>query len=120
MEKYLYIGGTLALSVYAQLILKQRALTFASAESGQKFNYLVSMYTDVGVLSGLLAVGLAGILWTLALEKTSLSFAYPFMALSFVVVPAAAALLFHEALTALQLFGLGLIVAGVTINAFAQ
>lgn len=120
MEKYTYIGGALVFNVYAQLILKQRALAHSSTESGQKISYLLSMYTDIGVLSGLAAVLLGGILWTLALEKTGLGFAYPFMALSFVLIPAAAAFLFNEPLSVVKLFGLGLIVAGITVSAITQ
>lgn len=120
MEKFAYIGGALAFNIYAQLILKQRALTYSSPEGGQQINYLLSMFTDLGVFSGFGAVLLGGVLWTLALEKTGLGFAYPFMALSFVLIPAAAAVLFDEPLSATKLFGLGLIVAGITVSAIAQ
>jgi drug/metabolite transporter (DMT)-like permease len=120
MEKYLYIGSTLALTVYAQLVLKERALAHASKEAGRKIEYLLSMYSDVGVLSGLGAGVVAAVCWTLALEKTSLSLAYPFMALSFVVVPVGAALLFDERLTLTQLLGLILIVVGIVTHAVAS
>lgn len=117
MEKYVYIGGSVALNVYAQLILKQRALAHGSTEGGQKVSYLLSMYTDIGVWSGLVAVLVAGVLWTLALEKTGLGLAYPFMALSFVFIPVAASFMFNEPLSVAKLFGLALIVAGITVSA---
>jgi drug/metabolite transporter (DMT)-like permease len=121
MDKFVYISCTLILMVYGQLIIKARSLVYAETFTADgKLGYLTAMFTDVGVLSGLAAAAVAGALWVLAIEKTDLTFAYPFMALSFVLVPAIASLLFHEPLTAAQLFGLGLIVAGVTINAFAQ
>lgn len=118
MDKLFYIGCTLALTVYGQLILKARALTYASnGNGGSKLDYLFAMYTDIGVLSALGAAVLASICWALALQKAGLGFAYPFMALSFVIVPLATRALFNETITYTQLFGLLLIVLGVAINA---
>src|SRR5438105_4207964 len=121
MEKFVYIGCTLGLTIYGQLIVKTRALVHAGSSSGGgKLAYLAAMFTDIAVLSGFVAAGVAGVFWALTVENTGLGFAYPFMALSFVLVPVAAALLFHETVTPIQLFGLSLIVIGVTINALAQ
>ena len=78
------------------------------------------MFTDVWVLSGLAAAVLAGACWMLAIERLEVGYAYPFMALSFVFVPIGAASLFGEPLPALQLLGIALIVAGVTISALAR
>jgi len=120
MDKLFYIGCTLALTVFGQLIMKARALVHTSDKAGgNKFDYLLAMYTDVGVLSGLGAAVLASIFWAMALERAGLGFAYPFMALSFVVVPLAASLLFDEAVSPMQFLGLIIIVVGVAINALA-
>jgi drug/metabolite transporter (DMT)-like permease len=120
MEKLFYIACTLALTVYGQLIMKSRAIAHASDNtSGSKLNYLLSMYTDIGVLSGLGAAVLASICWALALEKAGLGFAYPFMALSFVIVPLLARTLFGEPMSPMQIAGIVTIVAGVAINALA-
>lgn len=121
MERYVYIGLTLALTVYGQLIIKSRSLGFAPlAAGGDKVRYLVAMYTDLLVLSGLAAVLVAGLFWLLAIEKTDIGFAYPFMAFSFVLVPTAAAFLFKEPISILQTVGLAMIVIGVAINALAR
>lgn len=120
MDKYIYIGLTLGLTLYTQLIVKSRALVYASAATGgRKLEYLSAMFTDVGVLSGLFAGVLASVCWALALEKTPLTVAYPFVALNFVLTPAAAYVLLGDPINLLQLLGLALIVAGVTLTAFA-
>jgi drug/metabolite transporter (DMT)-like permease len=117
MEKYLYIACTLALTLYAQLIMKARALVHApGAASLPKFDYLWAMYTDVGVLSGLFAGVLASVCWALAVEKVDLSIAYPFMALSFVAVPLSASILFSEPVSLRQIVGLCVIVVGVALS----
>ena len=121
MEKYGYIGLTLVLTVYAQLIVKARALVHAPGAIGvRKLNYLWAMYTDIGVLSGFLAGVLASICWTLALEKASLGLAYPLMALSFLIVPLSASFLFSEPISGRQIAGLCMIVAGVALSTIGR
>lgn len=78
------------------------------------------MFTDLLVLSGLGAAVVAGAFWMLAIERTDLGYAYPFMALSFVLVPVASVVLFGERLPPLQLIGLLLIVIGVGTSALAR
>jgi len=120
MDKLFYIACTLGLTVYGQLIMKARALAHASDKGGgSKFDYLLAMYTDIGVLSGLGAAVLASVCWALALEKAGLGFAYPFMALSFIIVPLATRVLFQEVLSPVQFVGLLLIAIGVAMNALA-
>jgi drug/metabolite transporter (DMT)-like permease len=120
MDRFVFIGLTLALTVYGQLIIKSRALQAYSSSNGSKLQYLATMFTDVLVLSGFASAVLAAICWILALERTEIGFAYPFMALSFVFVPLAAAFFFKEPISLGQTVGLFMIVAGVTISATAR
>jgi multidrug transporter EmrE-like cation transporter len=78
------------------------------------------MCTDPWVLSGLAAAVAAGCFWMLAVQESDLGYAYPFMALSFVLVPLGASVLFGEPLPLLQLSGLALIVTGVALSALAR
>ncbi|MDB5416120.1 MAG: hypothetical protein JWR10_4455 [Rubritepida sp.] len=120
MAKYFYIAATLALTVFGQLMLKWRALAHAAPASGRKLDYLVAMYTDIGVLSGLACALLASVVWALAIEKAPISVAYPFMALSFVLTPLGAALFFDDLLSPVQIVGMGLIVLGISLTAFGN
>jgi drug/metabolite transporter (DMT)-like permease len=101
-------------------MMKARALAHATPVGVGKLQYLVSMFGDVAVLSCLGAGALAATLWMLALERLEVNYAYPFMALSFVVVPIGSMVLLGERLPLLQVVGLGLIVVGVTISALAR
>ena len=105
----------LALTVYGQLMIKARAIAHAGdiASVQAKLHYLGLMFTDIGVLSALGAAVLAGVCWMLAIARLDVGFAYPFMALSFVLVPVGSRLLFGEALPAVQLLALALIIVGV-------
>lgn len=121
MQKYAYIAGTLGFTAFGQLMIKARALTYAGAQGPRgQTAYLTAMFTDVGVWSGLAAAVVASVCWTLAMQRTPLSLAYPFMALSFLLVPALSVVLLGETVTLWQVIGLMLIVAGVVLNGAAQ
>jgi len=120
MFPYLLLAAVLALSVFGQLIIKARALVHGTALAGGYLHYLVAMFTDIGVLSGLAAAVVAGMFWMLAIQRLDLGYAYVFMALSFVFVPLGSALFFHESVSFQQIAGIGLIVAGVSLSALAR
>lgn len=63
--------------------------------------------TALGIYAG------ATVLWVLALRDLSLAYAYMFMALSFVIVPVAAVILFGEKITPSYLLGSALIIGGL-------
>ncbi len=110
----------LALTVYGQLIIKARALAHGAGVASDRFSYLKAMLFDPGVLSGLAAAGLAAVAWMLVIERLDVGFAYPFMALSFVLVPVGARFMFHEPLPPLQILGMALIVIGVTMSTLTR
>jgi multidrug transporter EmrE-like cation transporter len=55
--------------------------------------------------------------WILILNKYELSWAYPFMSLTFPLVVFASAVLFQEQLSWLKVIGVSLIVVGVALQA---
>jgi drug/metabolite transporter (DMT)-like permease len=59
---------------------------------------------------------LAFLCWMAAITKFELSYAYPFMSLSFLLVLILSAILFHEPLTVSKVVGVGLVVAGIIIG----
>ena len=122
MHPFMLLFAVLALTVYGQLMIKSRALahSMAAVDAPGKLHYLYLMFTDIGVLSSLGAAVLAGVCWMLAIERLEVGYAYPFMALSFVLVPMGSMVLFGEPLPAIQLLGLGLIIAGVSVSALAR
>jgi multidrug transporter EmrE-like cation transporter len=116
MEKYLYIGASLALTVYAQVMMKWRAISHTGQGPGRRIDYLIAMYSDARVLSVFVCAALTSVLWSLAIQRIPLTVAYPFMALSFVLVPLASVMLFRESLSMPQIVGIVLIVLGVALS----
>jgi drug/metabolite transporter (DMT)-like permease len=117
VSKYFFIAGALFLTAFGQLIIRARALAVAHAASGRA-GYLIAMLLDPWVWVGLCGAVLAAVCWILTLRQLSVSTAYPFMALSFVIVPTGALVFLGEHVTALQWLGCCVIVAGVAVTAF--
>ena len=119
---HLLLVAVLVLSVYSQLIMKSRALVHASGanSSVDYLQYLIGMATDWRVLSAAGATFLAGVCWLLALQRLELAYAFPFIALSFVLIPVSANLFLGEPLPMAQLLGLVLVFAGISISALAR
>jgi len=115
---YFYIIGTIGFTVYGQLILKWRIarLTNWPENTTAKLFYLLKALPDPFILSGLLAAFVASLFWMLAMAKFPLSYAYPFMSLSFVLVFLLSAVFFHETITWTKVAGLMLVILGLIVS----
>jgi multidrug transporter EmrE-like cation transporter len=122
MLPHLLLAAAIVLSIYSQLTMKSRALVHSSASnsSAEYLHYLFLMATDWKVVSAAGATFLAGVCWLLAIQRLDLGYAFPFMALSFVLMPVAANLFLGEPLPMAQFVGLGLVLVGVTLSALAR
>jgi multidrug transporter EmrE-like cation transporter len=69
------------------------------------------------VWAGLVLFGLSAVVWLFALSRASLSFAYPFAALGYVVIVLFSLLVLHEHVPPLRWAGVALIVAGIVLVA---
>lgn len=115
---HLYIFGTILFTVYGQLVIKWRIpfhghLPDASSE---KLVFLLKLFLDPFILSGFISAFVASLCWMAAMTKFELSYAYPFMGLTFVVVFISSVFLFSESVTLYKILGLALIVLGIFIS----
>lgn len=81
---------------------------------------LLRMATSPLLLIGIAIFGISTLLWLLALTKADLSFAYPFLSLTYIAVLIGGALLFHERVTLMRVLGFAVIVTGVWIVARSE
>ena len=104
--------ASVVLTSCSQLIVKWRVLRAGQLpiDLTQKF-----LFFDPWIITGILAAFFAGLSWMAAMTKLQLSFAYPFMSLSFVLVFVFSALLFHETISAPKVVGMLLIIAGIFV-----
>ncbi len=121
MEKAFY--GVIVLSVTitaaAQLVLKTgMASPPVQRLIGDGVSLrLVGVFLNPFVFGGLLLYFAAAMLWLLVLAKFEVSFAYPFVALGFVITAVAGWLLFDEPMSLSRAAGTLLICAGVVLVA---
>ncbi|SEI02435.1 EamA-like transporter family protein [Halobacillus karajensis] len=115
---YLYIIGTILFTVYGQLMLKWRIEKFGSLPPGaiDKVFFLLQLLLDPFILSGFFSAFIASIFWMGAMTKFDISYAYPFMSLSFVLVFLLSVFLFQEPVTVQKVVGLSFIVIGIIIT----
>lgn len=118
---YANIVATVALTVYGQLVFKWRVDDAGELPGGggERVAYLVRLMIDPWVISVFAAALLASVTWALALTRFELSFAYPFMALSFVLVLGFGAAFLSESVTPAKVIGVALIVLGLIVGSRA-
>lgn len=112
---HVYLALTILLTAYGQVIIKQQVSAVETMPSGIDLIPFLTRFILLRplVLSGFIAAVGAAASWILALSRFELSYAYPFMSLSFVLVTLTSFIMFREEVTAVKIFGLILIVAGV-------
>jgi drug/metabolite transporter (DMT)-like permease len=113
----MYIFITLILTVYGQLILKWRLnhLGHLPEKFSEQARYMLHALMDPFVISSFAAAFLASFTWIAALTKFQLSYAYPFMSISFIMVLILSFYIFNEPLTAGKIIGSLMIVGGLII-----
>lgn len=119
MRAYLYVLATVFLTVYGQLVFKWRVDVAGEFPdyTGGRLRYFWDLTVDFWVITVIASVVLAAAAWTLAIDELDLSHAYPFMALTFVLVLFGSAAFFSEPITTWKLIGVALIAAGVMLSA---
>lgn len=115
---YVYIFGTILFTVYGQIMLKWRIDKYGSLPTDlfDKILFVFRLLLDPLILSGFLSAFVASLFWMAAMTKFDISFAYPFMSLSFVLVFGLSIFLFGEPVTSQKIIGLGLIVLGIIVT----
>jgi multidrug transporter EmrE-like cation transporter len=116
---YFYIAATVILTVYGNLVFKWRVSNAGEFPVGgvlDRAKFLAGILLDGWIITAYAAAFLASVTWIGALRHFELSFAYPFMSLSFALVLFFSVIVFQEALTIAKVVGIGLIVLGIIIG----
>ncbi|MNW44169.1 putative 4-amino-4-deoxy-L-arabinose-phosphoundecaprenol flippase subunit ArnF [compost metagenome] len=115
---YVYILGTILFTVYGQLAMKWRVSKYGSLPEpmDEKMFFLFRLVFDPVIFSSLLSAFIASLFWMAAMTKFNISYAYPFMTLSYVLVFIFSVLLFKEPVTANKVVGLAIVVLGIIIS----
>ena len=79
------------------------------------FSDIVSIFSNLYIIFGLIMYGLGTIFWLIALSQKDLSYVYPFIALTFIIVLLLSKFLLHENVGIYRIAGTLIIVAGLII-----
>lgn len=115
---YIYILLTILFTVYGQLILKWRIAKYGALPEQlvAKFWFIIKLFIDPFILSGFISAFAASICWMAAMTKFEISYAYPFMSFSFLLVVLLSVFLFGETLTLNKVIGLLFIITGIVVT----
>jgi drug/metabolite transporter (DMT)-like permease len=110
---------SVAIAAVAQLTLKH-GMNQVVAVNGQVSFDVASLRTVATTLSvwlGLLLFGMSAVIWLAVLSRTTLSFAYPFASLTYVLILLADRFLLHQPVPPLRYAGVALIIVGIVLVA---
>lgn len=116
----LLIVASVMLAGVAQITLKAGVNRVTEAQGGElrvDVASLGALATSWIVLAGLALFGVSAVLWIFALSKASLSFAYPFAALGYVLIVLFSVFVLHETVPPLRWLGVACISVGIVLVA---
>jgi drug/metabolite transporter (DMT)-like permease len=110
---------SVGLAALAQLTLKYGMNEVTEANGTAQLNAasLKAIATTPAVIGGLAIFGVSAVVWLLVLSRASLSFAYPFASLTYLLIVLADRFLLHEQIPPLRWAGVFCIMAGIVLVA---
>jgi len=114
---FVLVFASVSLSAIAQTAFKMGVARAQTAADAAIWIKALTMVFSPLVLLGLALYGVGTLLWLFALRQLDLSLAYPFVAMSFVMVAGSGMLFLGEPVQPTRLIGLGLIVLGLLVMA---
>ena len=120
MDTFLMIVIAILVSSAGQLFLKQGMARVGPLEAQSLLGVATlawRVFSTPLVILGLVCYGVGTLVWLVVLSRLDLSFAYPMLALSYVLVPLMAQVCLGEKIPIARWAGIGIIVIGVGIVA---
>lgn len=115
---FLYIFGTVAFTVYGQLILKWRIVKYGQLpdQVSDKILFLLKAVFDPFIFSGLFSAFVASLFWMAAMTKFDVSFAYPLITAGLTLITVFFAIvILNEPVSLNKVLGVLLIMSGVLV-----
>lgn len=116
---HIYIFLMLSLTAYSQLIMRWQVGQAGPLPAPliEKASYIGQLLLTPWVISSILATFLAGVSWMLTLTQFQISYAYPFVSLTYIIVLLGGVFIFGDTLNSYRLLGTGIILVGVFVVA---
>ena len=116
---YLLIAATISFTVAGNLLIKAGMLDVGilPSQAGAVPGFFFQSFTNPKVIAGLAMAFLAAMAWMGAVSQSEISFAYPFMSLTVVLVLLLSGLLFGESVPMNRWLGVVIVCLGLVIAA---
>lgn len=111
---------SVGLAAVAQLTLKSGMNQVTTVNGGPvtvSADSFKTIATNLTVWAGLVLFALSAVVWLFVLSRTSLSFAYPFAALTYLLIVLVDRFVLHEAVPPLRWLGVAMIMIGIVLVA---
>jgi multidrug transporter EmrE-like cation transporter len=112
---HIYIFATLFFSLYSQLIIRWQVSSAGELPNDfiGKFYFLLSLLFNPWIFSAILSTFLSGLSWLLVMSKFEISYAYPWISLSYIFIFLFGIILFNESITPFKVFGMIFLIIGI-------
>lgn len=118
MHSWWLIGLSILTSVTGQTVIK---IGISQPKQATNVNGIFGLLTTIAgsplILAGLVLYGIGALAWIAVLARVNLSYAYPFLALNFVLIAVVARLVLGEAVPMMRWFGIAVICVGIFVVA---
>lgn len=113
----IYILAAVLASAVGQLVLKKGmgSMGVLTLDAGHLGGILARIMTNPYILLGLAIYACGTLFWLVALSRVDLSYAYPFVSFSYVVMLVASWLLLNEQISLLRIAGSAVVILGVLL-----
>ncbi len=118
MHEWWLIALSLSASLAGQTVIKLGVSQPKAAQAATGVPSLIAMIIQSPlVLLGLACYGIGALAWIAVLSRLDLSYAYPFLALNFVLITLVASLFLGESIPTLRWLGITVICVGILLIA---
>lgn len=101
------------LTVSGQTFLKLGINKVQSLHPSSLANFFLNSFLTPEVVFGICLYSISMFMWLVILSKANLSFAYPVVAISYVLILISSVVFLHETVTPIRIIGVAVIILGV-------
>jgi len=114
-QEFLLFLSAILMASGGQLLLKLGAMKLGKVNANNAVSHVLNIALTPELVAGLAVYALSSILFILVLTRVKLSVAGPAVSISYVFSVLLGYFVFNESISRYQVFGLGLIIAGVVL-----
>ena len=112
-QNLIYLSISLFLAVAGQISIKNGLNQIGAINTMSFLRFLIRSFTSYWVLIGLALYVISTITWLMLLSRVNLSFAYPLISISYILILIFSAVFLHESIGILKILGVVLICLGI-------